>query len=586
VPTSSVSTGSVGRFSRSTARSTLADGASSKRWAAAAGEAVTAEGAGKTLADGADDGDVALAPALELAGTGEGSKDPGDAVVDGPGAVEHAATRTAATARSERRDGRLRCLTSGKCRLSGVSRRLRQGPPWAVRQAVDVADLYRAAMPSMVTEHALVPDSTRSRVLVVASEPPRLPSWSLEEPAAIDSIREARRLFGIHSPYLRVVRLIGDPLGDETLQTLVEFDASRRDWKPHAGLTWLPLDDLAEGALETGPFAGAVDAWVDEVRSGVVPALRQAWARPGWYESTVAWLTAELNRHARAIEGPVDQLASWAISCVLGVETVGGRVIVKSVPPLFAHEPALTQALAARHPGRVPDVLGVDVERGHLLMAAFGGAPLGNEDASRWGEGLVAMAEIQKAWIGRRAEAEEMRVGDRTPAALGGELESIITDVEASPGLDPRARDRLVDLLPTFHDIIERLQAGPVPETLVHGDLHPWNVQRDDGRLVIFDWSDACWGHPFFDVPTFAVRTPDEAARETMRATYADAWSDFADARTLRALLADAEILSELHISITWRHLQAVFEPDVFPFVDSGVQRHLEYALAAAEKRV
>ena len=56
--------------------------------------------------------------------------------------------------------------------------------------------------------------------------------------------------------------------------------------------------------------------------------------------------------------------------------------------------------------------------------------------------------------------------------------------------------------LPQLHDLIGHLAAGPLPETLVHGDFHPWNVQRDGDRLVIFDWSDACWGHPFFDVPT------------------------------------------------------------------------------------
>jgi hypothetical protein len=233
----------------------------------------------------------------------------------------------------------------------------------------------------------------------------------------------------------------------------------------------------------------------------------------------------------------------------------------------------------------VPDVLAVDVSRGHLLMAAFDGAPLGNEDAVRWGDGLVAMADIQKAWSGRGDEAAALGVVDRTPAAIGSELESIITDVAASPQLDPGTRGCLLERLPMFHDVIGRLEAGPVPETLVHGDLHPWNVQRDDGRLVIFDWSDASWGHPFFDVTTFTSRTDDEAAREAMRAQYVTAWSEFADPEELRTLLADAEILSELNLAISWRHLQTVFEPGVFPFVDSGVQRHLELAYAATQAR-
>ena len=47
--------------------------------------------------------------------------------------------------------------------------------------------------------------------------------------------------------------------------------------------------------------------------------------------------------------------------------------------------------------------------------------------------------------------------------------------------------------------------------------------------------------------------------------------------------LAWSEPLTELHLSITWRRLQGLFEADgAYPFVDSGVQRHLELALAAA----
>jgi hypothetical protein len=437
-------------------------------------------------------------------------------------------------------------------------------------------------VPNSSIEHALVPDATRSRLLVVGGGVPTLPSWTLVDGELIDSLRMARSAFGITSPFLRTVRSDWAPDQGES-QTLFEFDAVPAGWHGPPGRQWLDLDAAIAGGLDAGPFAADVAHWIEELRSRFVPPVRAAWARPGWFEATSAWLVDVLRRLGRTRTGPIEQLGSWAVSSGLAVETDQGRVIVKSVPRLFGHEPELTRALAARHPGRVPDVLAVDPERGHLVMAAFGGAQLGTEEPSRWAEGLVEMARIQQAWIGRREEAAALGVEDRTLAVLGRELESIITDEQTSPGLDREKRGRLLANLPRYHDIIRSLQAGPIPETLVHGDLHPWNVQRDGDRLVIFDWSDSCWSHPFLDVATFTVRTEDVAAREAMRSAYLAAWADWADPSTMLESLRWAELLMEFHVAITWRRLAAIFEPGSHAFVDRGAQRHLEMALAATD---
>src|SRR5262249_19356494 len=106
-----------------------------------------------------------------------------------------------------------------------------------------------------------------------------------------------------------------------------------------------------------------------------------------------------------------------------------------------------------------------------------------------------------------------------------------------------------------------------------------------DGRIVIYDWSDACWSHPFFDIPTFTARTLDEAARAAMRSAYLAEWSDVADPATLQAALRWSAPLTELHLSISWRRPRATFEPDGgFPFVDAGVERHLRMALGATDE--
>jgi len=438
-------------------------------------------------------------------------------------------------------------------------------------------------MPPTFHERALVPDTSRSRLLAVVGDRPSLPLWTLVDPEPVASLREGRARFGIESPFLRLVRLEGNPVAGEDARTILEFDAAAPTWRPGAGLAWLPFENANEDRLDAGPFAADVVRWTADLRSGEVPELRAAWARPGWHEATSAWVIAELERLGRTVSGPVEQLGSWAISSLLGIDTNGGRAIVKSVPPLFGHEPELTRALASEHEGHVPAVLAIDPVRRHLVMQAFGGAPLGSEEPGRWADGLVELADIQKSWIGRRDEAARIRVEDRSLAALEAELDSIVTDERASPGLAPAQRERLVANLPLYRDLIGRLQAGPVPETLIHGDFHPWNVQREDGRILIYDWSDASWGHPFFDVRTTTVRTSDEAAREQMCAAYLGTWREFGDPASLRNALDWAAPLSELHVSISWRRIAAVFEPGAFPFVDDGVQRHLEAALAATD---
>jgi Ser/Thr protein kinase RdoA (MazF antagonist) len=444
---------------------------------------------------------------------------------------------------------------------------------------------YRARVTKQVTGRALVPDAAGTRLLTVTGEPPSLPIWSLEGDETVASIGAARARYGIASPYLRVVRFDGDPLPDTPVSMLLEFEAPPIGWEPSPGSAWLSFDDAIAGHLDAGPYGDLVRAWIAELRSGNMPPRRPPWARPGWHEATAAWLRDALAAVGRELQGPVEQLDSWAISSLLAAETDRGRVVLKSMPPEFGHEPALTRALAAEHPGFVPVVVATDDTRRHLVMEAFGGAPLGNEAPSNWADGLVELAGIQQAWIGRRTDATRIGVGDRSLVALDAELDSIVTDVAASPDLPTDARDRLVANLPRYHDLVGRLLDAPVPETLVHGDFHPWNAQRVDGRIVIFDWSDACWSHPFFDVPTFTARTDDESAREAMRSSWLGAWSAFADPVVLREALAWSAPLTELHLAISWRRLKAIFEQDgAWTFVDNGTRRHLQLALDATDE--
>ncbi|MBI1880332.1 MAG: phosphotransferase [Chloroflexi bacterium] len=55
-------------------------------------------------------------------------------------------------------------------------------------------------------------------------------------------------------------------------------------------------------------------------------------------------------------------------------------------------------------------------------------------------------------------------------------------------------------MIPHLKARCDQLAGYSVPQTLVHGDLHTGNVALVEGKLLFFDWTDACVTHPFFDV--------------------------------------------------------------------------------------
>jgi Ser/Thr protein kinase RdoA (MazF antagonist) len=123
-----------------------------------------------------------------------------------------------------------------------------------------------------------------------------------------------------------------------------------------------------------------------------------------------------------------------------------------------------------------------------------------------------------------------------------------------------------------------------VPETLVHGDLHPWNVMAADEKVSIFDWSDSCVSYPFFDLPTYLERTEDEHARAALLDAYLEVWSDTAPMGELRALAECAHPLALMHHSISYSRILDAMEPADRWWFDGEPTRLLLLAVERAEK--
>lgn len=220
-----------------------------------------------------------------------------------------------------------------------------------------------------------------------------------------------------------------------------------------------------------------------------------------------------------------------------------GGLFRKHCAPVQRYEVALTVALAARWPDRVPEV----VDHGDdWLLLRDAGAPIDALEPT-----LPLYAEIQQG------EA----------AFVDGHLANGVPDLrahllparyEAFAERDPRLRP----FTERFAELCDSLTRTP---TVQHDDLTGWNVHA--GPRII-DWGDTCIAHPFATMYVTLGWTAHFHGEETaarVRAAYLDAWDGHVGDELARVLpvAAFARVLQ-------WQRIG----------VDEGVTRNLEAFLS------
>jgi hypothetical protein len=404
-------------------------------------------------------------------------------------------------------------------------------------------------MPGERDIYVLVPSESRDALLV---EGGKLPCVRGERGAA-GAIAAVRQKYELDAPYLRLAGYVGHGPDQIPVAALQEFDAPPAGWKPTSGLAWLAVEDADAETLALPELTAPIERWLEIAGGAPVPEKRPPWARPGWFAEACAWLDESIGAVGLARNGPVEVVEQWAISSVLRCATDEGPVYLKAAFSIFRHEPALTRSLAEHYPRLVPEVLAVDVPRALMLMRELRGRQIGDEGAERWNDAVAAIARIHRDWSHRDDELFALGAENRTLAGLASEIRPAFDAVEiASNGGMASELERRC----------EELALGPLPQTLVHGDFHPWNVMVDGEDLRIFDWSDACISYPLFDLPTFLERAEDEGAREALLQTYLAAWGDVASADELRAAHELSLPLACVHHAISYLRIDEALEPD------------------------
>ena len=320
----------------------------------------------------------------------------------------------------------------------------------------------------------------------------------------------------------------------------------------------------AEGILETLEPVMAraqISAWLDRLAGRADPRT-PPWMQPGWFERVSSWIAQRMTAAGMPPTGPSRMTYQSPIGTVLRTRSSERDVYLKCPAPHFRAEASITRALAARTPGWVPDVIDIEPNEGWLLMADLGDRQLGWEPEATWADGLRRLGEVQRAWVGHVDElvlaGAQRRPLEGLTAALPGLLDAA--------GLADRLDASLLELWPgtlsRLADACRELEDIGLPDALVHGDAHPWNVAPTERGLVVFDWSDGAAGPSFVDLAVFLRRAKDLALRRVLRDAYLDAWAGVAPRDRLERAAELAMTVGALYQVVTYQGLLPALPPE------------------------
>ena len=244
---------------------------------------------------------------------------------------------------------------------------------------------------------------------------------------------------------------------------------------------------------------------------------------------------------------------------------------LKQVPRFFQHEAAVLGLVAGVAPGLVPPLLAAGDE-GRMLLAHVPG-----ED--KYGAGAGICGRIAEEW-----HPVQTHFAGRVDDLLAtGMPDRRLTAEQFRPVAEPYF-DTIDGLREVIDDLPRRLDAIAacgLPDTLVHGDLHPGNTRVDGDTIVIMDWGDATLGHPAMDILRLTGDLP-AAEAEALIAAWALRWrlavpgSDPAEAAELMRPVA------HLRGAVVYADFLANIEPAESPYHASDVPGGLQAAVDAA----
>lgn len=299
---------------------------------------------------------------------------------------------------------------------------------------------------------------------------------------------------------------------------------------------------------------------------------RAAYARLGGPAASLDWAAGQLEELELGPIGAAIQQRTWNLSAIWRLESAAGTVWLKQVPEFFAHEPAVLRWLAMEGFGLTsPMQLATDGLR--MLLADLPGEDLygcGNDVLQSI---AATQHEVQLTAATQVPRLLDLGIPDLRPSRLTAHLTHTVNEYAGS---DPA----LADLVAGLPDRWTAIDECGLPDTLVHGDLHPGNARGDATHQVVLDWGDSFVGHPGFDILRLTEWLPEPDAGELIDA-WAAQWQDAVPGSDpLRAIKLLRPVAALRNAAVYARFL-AHIEPAEYPYHAADVPLWLDNAVAA-----
>jgi Phosphotransferase enzyme family len=351
------------------------------------------------------------------------------------------------------------------------------------------------------------------------------------------------------------------------------------------GFCWALLGESDVESIDPDWARASVRSWIRERVAGWSD-LRPQWSRPGWLAEAAQWMREQMIA-AGYLDPEIPRIHHlWSISVVLCADSRTGTAFLKCSSDRFRHEGPMTQALASRSRGYLPEVLAIEPGRGWLLMRDLDAPLLGDQPESMWQRGLDALAGLQQEWLGRTDDLLAAGAELRPLGELADWVNGTALDADLMCRLAPEQRDAWLASVPAMADACTSLdRIGPGP-SLVHGDFHPWNVVAGNDGTRIFDWTDAAEAHPFLDLVTYIMRTDDLALRRHLLHHYLQLWSRYISSDDLKTAGRLALVAGALYQARTYSQLIPTVMPDDLAQLRDGDVHWLRRALDRLDRGI
>src|SRR5262245_20616447 len=148
---------------------------------------------------------------------------------------------------------------------------------------------------------------------------------------------------------------------------------------------------------------------------------RQSFAKPGGPAADLVWAKSILKELALPPTAPPVQVRTWNLSSLWRIPVADQTVMLKVVPPIFAHVGALLSRLAGVG---VPTLLGH--EDGCMLLAEIPGEDLYEAELPQLLEMVTLLVGLQRSWRSRVDDLLALGLPDWRAPALTAAIADVV----------------------------------------------------------------------------------------------------------------------------------------------------------------